>query len=77
MLLIIGYTKTQVLIWDVEAQPNRHAVLGATNSRPDLVLFFSLTVKRPFPLFKSFLTYRYGKFTHYYLRENLHFGSVL
>ncbi|KAB1218430.1 WD-40 repeat-containing protein MSI4 [Morella rubra] len=25
-----------VLIWDVEAQPNRHAVLGATNSRPDL-----------------------------------------
>lgn len=27
----------QVLIWDVEAQPNRHAVLGATNSRPDLV----------------------------------------
>lgn len=29
----------QVLIWDVEAQPNRHAVLGATNSRPDLVYF--------------------------------------
>ncbi|MED6211073.1 WD-40 repeat-containing protein msi4 [Stylosanthes scabra] len=27
-----------VLIWDVESQPNRHAVLGATNSRPDLVL---------------------------------------
>ncbi|GLT79078.1 hypothetical protein SLA2020_505850 [Shorea laevis] len=27
-----------VLIWDVEAQPNRHAVLGATHSRPDLVL---------------------------------------
>lgn len=27
-----------VLIWDVEAQPNRHAVLGATPSRPDLVL---------------------------------------
>ncbi|KAJ4749870.1 WD-40 repeat-containing protein MSI4 [Rhynchospora pubera] len=27
-----------VLIWDVEAQPNRHAVLGATESRPDLVL---------------------------------------
>ncbi|CAN1293731.1 WD-40 repeat-containing protein MSI4 [Linum perenne] len=26
-----------VLIWDVETQPNRHAVLGATNSRPDLV----------------------------------------
>lgn len=64
MLLIIGYTKTQVLIWDVEAQPNRHAVLGATNSRPDLVhfycwnvFFFSFIVKRPFPLFKSFLTY--------------------
>ncbi|KAG8367241.1 hypothetical protein BUALT_Bualt16G0052100 [Buddleja alternifolia] len=28
----------EVLIWDVEAQPNRHAVLGAANSRPDLVL---------------------------------------
>ncbi|XVF74409.1 hypothetical protein PTKIN_Ptkin13bG0108200 [Pterospermum kingtungense] len=27
-----------VLIWDVEAQPNRHAVLGATDSHPDLVL---------------------------------------
>ncbi|XP_068328242.1 WD-40 repeat-containing protein MSI4-like [Pyrus communis] len=27
-----------VLIWDVEAQPNRHAVLGATTSRPDLIL---------------------------------------
>ncbi|XP_044495469.1 WD-40 repeat-containing protein MSI4-like [Mangifera indica] len=27
-----------VLIWDVEAQPNRHAVLGATESRPDLIL---------------------------------------
>lgn len=27
----------QVLIWDVEAQPNRHAVLGAADSRPDLV----------------------------------------
>ncbi|KAK7329037.1 hypothetical protein VNO77_23182 [Canavalia gladiata] len=27
-----------VLIWDVENQPNRHAVLGATNSRPDLIL---------------------------------------
>ncbi|KAB1202027.1 WD-40 repeat-containing protein MSI4 [Morella rubra] len=27
-----------VLIWDVESQPNRHAVLGATNSRPDLIL---------------------------------------
>jgi hypothetical protein len=26
----------QVLIWDVEAQPNRH-VLGASESRPDLV----------------------------------------
>ncbi|PWZ57120.1 Exosome complex component RRP45B [Zea mays] len=25
-----------VLIWDVEAQPNRHAVLGASKSRPDL-----------------------------------------
>lgn len=27
-----------VLIWDVESQPNRHAVLGASASRPDLVL---------------------------------------
>ncbi|XP_019415490.1 PREDICTED: WD-40 repeat-containing protein MSI4-like [Lupinus angustifolius] len=27
-----------VLIWDVESQPNRHAVLGAANSRPDLIL---------------------------------------
>ncbi|KAK2987545.1 hypothetical protein RJ640_021599, partial [Escallonia rubra] len=28
----------EVLIWDIEAQPNRHAVLGAAESRPDLVL---------------------------------------
>ncbi|PWA52717.1 WD40 repeat-containing protein [Artemisia annua] len=27
-----------VLIWDVEAQPNSHAVLGAAESRPDLIL---------------------------------------
>ncbi|CAN6906920.1 unnamed protein product [Brassica oleracea] len=27
-----------VLIWDVETQPNRHAVLGAAHSRPDLIL---------------------------------------
>ncbi|KAI4330679.1 hypothetical protein MLD38_028941 [Melastoma candidum] len=27
-----------VLIWDVENQPNRHAMLGAASSRPDLVL---------------------------------------
>ncbi|XP_056856930.1 WD-40 repeat-containing protein MSI4 [Raphanus sativus] len=27
-----------VLIWDVDTQPNRHAVLGAANSRPDLIL---------------------------------------
>ncbi|OVA01307.1 WD40 repeat [Macleaya cordata] len=27
-----------VLIWDVDAQPNRHAVLGAAESRPDLIL---------------------------------------
>ncbi|KAL7593451.1 hypothetical protein Lser_V15G32262 [Lactuca serriola] len=25
-----------VLIWDVEAQPNRHAILGATEPRPNL-----------------------------------------
>ncbi|KAL4303800.1 hypothetical protein GQ457_10G017200 [Hibiscus cannabinus] len=28
----------EVLIWNVEAQPNSHNVLGATNSRPDLIL---------------------------------------
>ncbi|KAK9274931.1 hypothetical protein L1049_022186 [Liquidambar formosana] len=28
----------EVLIWDIEAQPNRHAVYGATESRPDLIL---------------------------------------
>ncbi|GAB2228014.1 hypothetical protein Droror1_Dr00009843 [Drosera rotundifolia] len=27
-----------VLIWDVESQPNRHAVLGTSESRPDLIL---------------------------------------
>ncbi|KAL3535616.1 hypothetical protein ACH5RR_004077 [Cinchona calisaya] len=28
----------EVLIWDIEAQPNRHAVLGAVESHPDLIL---------------------------------------
>ncbi|KAL9660156.1 hypothetical protein QQ045_024967 [Rhodiola kirilowii] len=28
----------KVLLWDLETQPNRHAVFGATESRPDLVL---------------------------------------
>uniref|UniRef100_M4F6K7 Histone-binding protein RBBP4-like N-terminal domain-containing protein n=1 Tax=Brassica campestris TaxID=3711 RepID=M4F6K7_BRACM len=28
----------EVLIWDVETQPTRHAVLGAASSRPDLIL---------------------------------------
>ncbi|EPS59609.1 hypothetical protein M569_15196, partial [Genlisea aurea] len=28
----------EILIWDVESQPNRHALLGAQDSRPDLVL---------------------------------------
>ncbi|EYU28409.1 hypothetical protein ABFS82_12G121900 [Erythranthe guttata] len=28
----------EVLIWDVEAQPNRQALLGSADSRPDLVL---------------------------------------
>ncbi|KAH7842172.1 hypothetical protein Vadar_002254 [Vaccinium darrowii] len=28
----------EVFIWDVEAQPNHHAVLGAADSLPDLVL---------------------------------------
>ena len=31
------FVHSQVLIWDVETQPNRHAVLGAADSRPDLV----------------------------------------
>ncbi|THF95052.1 hypothetical protein TEA_029653 [Camellia sinensis var. sinensis] len=45
-----------VLIWDVEAQPNRHAVLGAQDSRPDLVClvkqlyFFSLLASVAFTL---------------------------
>ncbi|KAF6148803.1 hypothetical protein GIB67_038136 [Kingdonia uniflora] len=29
---------SDVFIWDVETQPNRHAVLGAADSRPDLIL---------------------------------------
>uniref|UniRef100_A0A804RKH0 Transducin family protein / WD-40 repeat family protein n=1 Tax=Zea mays TaxID=4577 RepID=A0A804RKH0_MAIZE len=34
-----------VLIWDVEAQPNRHAVLGASESRPDLeIVEFALAM---------------------------------
>jgi hypothetical protein len=36
----------QVLIWDVESQPNRHAVLGATDSRPDLVCFLIFLLVR-------------------------------
>lgn len=38
----------QVLIWDVEAQPNRHAVLGAQDSRPDLVCFQVYHLLLPF-----------------------------
>lgn len=34
----------QVLIWDVETQPNRHAVLGASESRPDLVCLQQQTI---------------------------------
>ncbi|KAJ8643355.1 hypothetical protein MRB53_005109 [Persea americana] len=34
-----------VLIWDVEAQPNRHAVLGTADSRPDLVAMEGFTKK--------------------------------
>lgn len=37
MCVSIFVIHIQVLIWDVDAQPNRHAVLGATESRPDLV----------------------------------------
>ncbi|ONM08750.1 Exosome complex component RRP45B [Zea mays] len=35
---ITSKIKKAVLIWDVEAQPNRHAVLGSSESRPDLIL---------------------------------------
>ncbi|XLS89652.1 hypothetical protein HN51_065660 [Arachis hypogaea] len=28
-----------VLIWDVESQPNHHAILGVMNSHPDLENF--------------------------------------
>ncbi|XP_041997385.1 WD-40 repeat-containing protein MSI4-like [Salvia splendens] len=31
-------SRNRVFIWDVEAQPNRRAILGAEESRPDLVL---------------------------------------
>ncbi|KAK6914755.1 WD40 repeat, partial [Dillenia turbinata] len=34
---------SDVLIWDVEAQPNRHAVLGAADSCPDLVGTLNVT----------------------------------
>ncbi|GKB80700.1 WD40 repeat-containing protein MSI4-like protein, partial [Tanacetum coccineum] len=50
----------QVLIWDVESQPNRHAVLGATKSRLDLILSghqenakFALEMCRSEPLLLS------------------------
>ncbi|XAR67163.1 hypothetical protein NMG60_11013623 [Bertholletia excelsa] len=50
----------EVLIWDVEAQPNRHAVLGAADSHPDLVLTghqenaeFALAMCRAEPLVLS------------------------
>ncbi|KAK9066111.1 hypothetical protein SSX86_015513 [Deinandra increscens subsp. villosa] len=49
-----------VLIWDVESQPNRNAFLGATESRPDLVLTghqenaeFALAMCRSEPLVLS------------------------
>lgn len=35
-VLLLKYS-IQVLIWDVEAQPHRQAMLGATASCPDLV----------------------------------------
>lgn len=41
---IIYVVAIQVLIWDVEAQPNRHAVLGAAESRPDLVCYYLVTL---------------------------------
>lgn len=40
----------QVFIWDVEAQPNRHAVLGAADSRPDLVCHFCPSIFSPMVL---------------------------
>ncbi|KAF8093568.1 hypothetical protein N665_0383s0192 [Sinapis alba] len=37
--IVATHTDTpDVLIWDVETQPNRHAVLGVANSLPDLIL---------------------------------------
>jgi len=42
MVQIFGVSN-QVLIWDVESQPSRHAVLGTTASRPDLVSLMQLT----------------------------------
>ncbi|KAK9102559.1 hypothetical protein Sjap_019813 [Stephania japonica] len=49
-----------VLIWDIEAQPNCHAVLGASASRPDLILTghqdnaeFALAMCRTEPLVLS------------------------
>ncbi|KAI3856587.1 hypothetical protein MKW92_048214, partial [Papaver armeniacum] len=39
MKIVATHTDSpDVLIWDVDAQPNRHAVLGASESRPDLIL---------------------------------------
>lgn len=65
---MLDFTKTQVLIWDVEAQPNRHAVLGATNSRPDLVhiycqkVFFLIIKCVSYFLFSNFfLNYHWWK----------------
>ncbi|KAJ8440595.1 hypothetical protein Cgig2_028724 [Carnegiea gigantea] len=57
-----------VLIWDVESQPNRHAVLGASDSRPDLVLTghqdnaeFALAMCSSEPLVLSGASYDAGK----------------
>ncbi|CAL9187322.1 unnamed protein product [Musa hybrid cultivar] len=36
----------EVLIWDVELQPNRHPMLGATESRPDLTFYHSFAYYR-------------------------------
>lgn len=49
----------QVLIWDVEAQPNRHAVLGAAPSRPDLV-WLCLLIQMLTILFSSLLEIAYS-----------------
>jgi hypothetical protein len=54
----------QVLIWDVEAQPNRHAVLGASESRPDMIWFIVLFSVPDILFFGTWLTSIYCLFRY-------------